>query len=672
MRGDIVKNFILGVFVSSLLAIALCTGAAAQQGRVVAAADDQSNVMLFWTPAQGQWPEGGWRIVDEQNNTVVDRIVVADPKNMQALSADQQAQVKKLAAGLVSSDANTQKKSLGMVAVNAMSNPDFARAMGMACTLTHVSPGTHTYKIVGLDHSGKLSNLMFSSDPINTLMSTPLPPSPTGVTAVMTTQGVALYWTPVSDKYQGPPAVAYWVQRQDYGMLTKHPVVLGTKWDSKTAAYLDKTAPVEEELDYSVYSVDVLGRQSAATPVHILAADVKAIRSPLALKATATDNKVSLQWTPSTNPNTTGYILERARLFHGPYEPLTKTALAHNMTSYVDTGMVGGITYFYRLRSMNVRGELGEPSDPVAAHPTNTARPPKPAKPQLDAGISRVRVIWQPVQFPVAGYFVERQTQGQTQGIVERKALIIPHWKRLNSRLVRGPFYDDYVGSQTYGTLAYRIVAVGLDSKESDPGDFAQTTLEDPSLPDVPNIASIDGTGGKVILTFSSRGEVSHTSQFLVLRSTEENDIGLVIGDPIPAASPQFTDDGVQAGHHYWYRVVALDSKGNRSDTSLPAVVRVGAPLIAKPPAPVVKYLTQPFPSAEIDFQLPDTRLSVMVHVRRGVDGIWTTLAGPVQGQTKVVDSNIQEGVRNFYRVVYRAANNLFGEASDPVELNAK
>jgi hypothetical protein len=672
MRGDIVKNFIINTFVSSLLAITLCTGAAAQQGRVVAAADGQGNVMLFWTPAPGQWPQGGWRIVDEQSNTVVDRIVVADPQNMQALSADQQTLVKKLAAGLVSSDATTQKKSLGWAAINAMSNPDFARAMGMACTLTHVSPGTHTYQIVGLNSPGKLTGLAFSSDPINTSIATPLPPSPTNVSAAMTAQGVALYWAPVSEKYAGPPAVAYWVQRQDYGMLTKHPFVLGTKWDPKKAAYLDKTAPVEEELDYNVYSVDVLGRQSAAAQIHILAADVKAIRSPLAIKASATDNKVSLQWTPGDNPNTAGYIVERARLFNGPYEPLTKTALPHNATSYDDAGLVGGITYFYRLRSMNVRGELGEPSDPVAAHPTNAARPPKPPKPQLEAGISRVRVTWQRAQFPVAGYFVERQTQGQTRGIVARPAQVIPHWKRLNSRLVRGLLYDDYVGSQTYGTLAYRIVAVGLDSKESDPGDFAQATLEDPSLPDVPNIASIDGTGGKVVLKFSSRGETSRTSQFLVLRSTKENDIGLVIGEPVPAATPQFSDDGVQAGQHYWYRVVALDGKGNRSDPSPPAIVRVGAPAIAKPPAPVVKYLTQPFPSAEIDFQQPDSRLSVMVHVRRGVDGIWTTLAGPVQDQTKVVDSNIQDGVRSFYRVVYRAANNVFGEPSDEVELVTK
>ena len=82
-------------------------------------------------------------------------------------------------------------------------------------------------------------------------------------------------------------------------------------------------------------------------------------------------------------------------------------------------------------------------------------------------------------------------------------------------------------------------------------------------------------------------GEISRTSQFLVLRNTEEDDIGLVIGDPVAAATPQFSDDGVRAGHHYWYRVVALDNKGNRSDPISPAVVRVGAPLIVKPPAPV-------------------------------------------------------------------------------------
>ena len=46
-------------------------------------------------------------------------------------------------------------------------------------------------------------------------------------------------------------------------------------------------------------------------------------------------------------------------------------------------------------------------------------------------------------------------------------------------------------------------------------------------------------------------GEISRTSQFLVLRSTEEDDIGLVIGDPVAAVTPQFSDDGVRAGHYY-------------------------------------------------------------------------------------------------------------------------
>jgi hypothetical protein len=58
-----------------------------------------------------------------------------------------------------------------------------------------------------------------------------------------------------------------------------------------------------------------------------------------------------------------------------------------------------------------------------------------------------------------------------------------------------------------------------------------------------------------------------------------------------------------------------------------------------------------------------------MVQVRRQPNGNWTTLAGPIQDQTTpVIDTNIQPGSHNAYRIVYRAANKQYGVPSDPVE----
>lgn len=661
------------VFVTGLMAAAACLGAQTQlnqigrvqapsplnnQGRVIASADGNGQVQLFWIPAPGTWPAGGWRILDEYDNVIAARIVVAAPDAMNALSSDGQALVNKLAAGLVSADAKTQSTSLGWAALYSMSIPDFARAMGLSCTLVQAAPGQHTYKILGLNAAGAPNGLALTSGAVNTSIATPLPPAPANVSAQITAQGVALYWSPAANQQSNIPVVAYWVERDGYGKLTDRPHVLGASWNAKMPAYVDTAAPVEEEHDYSIYSVDVFGRLSAAATVHVAIPDVKAKLAPIGLQVTAGNNKVSLQWKTGGNPNIAGYIVERAQLYGGPYEAITQTALAPTATTYEDTGLMGGITYYYRLRTMDARGELGVVTQSLAARPDNADKPPAPSKLQLTVGNSRVHLSWQPVPFPVAGYYVERQTKGDSR------------WKQLNASLVKGTEYDDYFGAATYGSMTYRIVAVGTDNKRSDPGELAPATLADLTLPDEPTITSIDGTGGKVLLKFKANGQATRTAQFLVLRSTDENDIGLVIGDPVPAATAQFTDDTVEAGDHYFYRVVALDAAGNRSDPSTPAVVRVGAPPIPKPAAPSVTIAGQPFPA--ISFVLPGEHLSVMVQVRRDPNGSWTTLAGPIQDQTRVLDMNAQTGTHNAYRIVYRAANNQYGEPSDPVEPGAK
>jgi hypothetical protein len=122
-------------------------------------------------------------------------------------------------------------------------------------------------------------------------------------------------------------------------------------------------------------------------------------------------------------------------------------------------------------------------------------------------------------------------------------------------------------------------------------------------------------------------------------------------------------------GQDYWYRVVAFDAAGNRSDLSAAAVARVGAPSLSKPPAPAVRLVQQPFPAAQISFSAPPAHTSVVVQVQRDERGLWITLARPAQDQTQVLDTNIRSGHRNAYRIVYRTANQTWSATSDEVAL---
>jgi hypothetical protein len=77
---------------------------------------------------------------------------------------------------------------------------------------------------------------------------------------------------------------------------------------------------------------------------------------------------------------------------------------------YEDDNLRGGTSYYYRVRAVGPRGDLGPPSFAASAIPTNPGAPPAVTGLAADAGQTRVRLTWTPVSFPVAGYFVERST----------------------------------------------------------------------------------------------------------------------------------------------------------------------------------------------------------------------------------------------------------------------
>ena len=316
------------------------------------------------------------------------------------------------------------------------------------------------------------------------------------------------------------------------------------------------------------------------------------------MTATAGIGKIIVSWKADNKPNLAGYIVERASLHAGPYEVLDAQALPPGTAQYEDTEVRGGTTYYYRVRAVNSRGDLGNPSSAAFAQAKNPDAPPKVAGLAADAGQTRVRLTWKPVAFPIAGYFVERRT---TTGLPQPE-----NWVRLNPRVSPEPQYDDYLGLTSNAKMEYRIVAVAFDNLEGAPSDSVAVAVADRSLPSEPFITSANGAEGKANINFEPADPAEKTAQFLVLRSGRVDDIGLVIGDPLPGSARTFTDLYVSPGASYWYRLVAVDKNGNRSDPTRAVVVRVGPPPIPKPPSPTVQLVSAPFPHVLFQFsQVP-------------------------------------------------------------------
>lgn len=110
----------------------------------------------------------------------------------------------------------------------------------------------------------------------------------------------------------------------------------------------------------STYSNEVSATTTAAPPP----------TAPSSLTATANGTTaINLSWTDNSN-NETGFKLERKTGSGGTYAEIA-SSIAANATSYSNTGLTAGTTYFYRLRSYNASGNSSYSNEASAT--TNTS-----------------------------------------------------------------------------------------------------------------------------------------------------------------------------------------------------------------------------------------------------------------------------------------------------------
>jgi chitodextrinase len=399
----------------------------------------------------------------------------------------------------------------------------------------------------------------------------------------------------------------------------------------------------------------MFGRRSLPRTVTQFIPDLSALNPPALLDAEAGDNRVALSWKANPSPFTSGYVIERSLLRKGPFLPLTPDGIDADQTQWEDKQLQGGTSYFYRVRSMDPRGKLGPPTLVKTAVPQNRQAPPRPENLNAEVGRTRVRLTWDGVKFPVAGY------------LVERKAKDAERWALLTATVVPEPRFDDPIGLHTQGEFHYRVMAVAFDNQQSKPSREVKAVLLDTVSPNPPRITAIDGRDGKVALAFTGSPPVEDIDTFLVVRSVSEKDPGLVLGDPVPAKKNRFEDTFVAVGQTYWYRIVAVDQSGNRSDPSWARQVTVGNPPIPAPDRPSLAVEQEPLRHVRISFKTPPEELEVIVQ-RYEEGNVWRPLTGGIRNATDAVDLNPPQLPTVRYRLIYRAANGALGDPSPDAE----
>ena len=130
--------------------------------------------------------------------------------------------------------------------------------------------------------------------------------------------------------------------------------------------------------------------------------------APTNLAATAGNAQASLTWTASAGA--TSYSVLRGTTNGGPYSTTVATGLT--TTSFVNTGLTNGTTYFYVARATNAAGTSGN-SNQASATPTGVTIPAAPTNLAATAGNAQVSLTWT-ASSGATSYTVRRSTTSGT------------------------------------------------------------------------------------------------------------------------------------------------------------------------------------------------------------------------------------------------------------------
>jgi fibronectin type 3 domain-containing protein len=217
---------------------------------------------------------------------------------------------------------------------------------------------TYYYVVSALDSAGESADsAQVSATPVAPVA---IPAIPSGLAATPGNAQVALSWTASSG------ATGYNVKR---GTTNGGPY---TQVGAPTStSYTDTSLTNGTTYYYVVSAINSAGESADSAQVNTTpVASVAIPATPSGLAATPGNAQVALSWTASSGA--TGYKVKRATASGGPYTQVG----APTSTSYTDTSLTNGTTYYYVVSAINSAGESANSAQISALPVTTTSGPP--------------------------------------------------------------------------------------------------------------------------------------------------------------------------------------------------------------------------------------------------------------------------------------------------------
>ncbi len=371
---------------------------------------------------------------------------------------------------------------------------------------------------------------------------TPPPPPPASAPATLTATGgnarVSLAWQAVDG------AIGYRIYRATDGVWGTTPIATVTGLVYTNSGLVNGTS----------YSYRVAGYNRGGNGPFSIDASATPMAPPLGLVATAGDHQVSLTWQPSAGA-LTYTVLRSLSSIETSFAPIATDVAA---TSFVDTGLTNGTTYYYRVRAHAPGGTSGL-SAKAYAKPVPPPPASAPANFVAKAGNARVTLTWEAVADATA-YRIFRSSDAA------------PEWK-LVAKVTTLTFKN--TGLTNGVTYSYRVAANNMGGDGPSTDTVTATPVAAPPAP-----SSVSATAGdrQVSITWTA---VPEATAYNLFRSTRSGRTGVAIASAMTATS--YLDTTVENGPTYYYYVIATNDGGQSPRSPEASATPEGAASVVDP-----------------------------------------------------------------------------------------
>jgi len=258
--------------------------------------------------------------------------------------------------------------------------------------------------------------------------------------------------------------------------------------------------------------------------------------APTGLTATAGNQQVSLSWNASAGA--TSYNVKRGTASGGPYA----TVSSPTATSYNDTGLTNGTTYYYVVSAVNSYGESGNSSE-ASAKPVLPI-PPAPTGLTATPGNQQVGLTW-------------NASAGATSYNVKRGTASGGPYTTVSSPTTTN--YTD-TGLNNGTPYYYVVTAVNASGESGNSNQATATPLAPPAAP-----TNLTATAGNQQVSLSWTASTGTVTSYHVKRSSTSGSGYTQIAAP---TGTSYTDTTVTNGTTYYYVVTAVNTSGESGNSN--------------------------------------------------------------------------------------------------------